>query len=96
MGTGRLFEERVEELVVHDASLGVIPDQRPDRVLGLRETNNIRDLLEQRSQSHGDDNTGKLRDIVPHTPFKPQPNPLLFPFLVVEAKSDTSKNSFSV
>lgn len=95
MGTSRLFDDRCEELVVHSTSLGALPNQRPDRIVGLSETNNINELLEQPPQPHSADSVRKVRDLVLCSPFKPQSSPLLFPFLVLEAKSDSAQSSFS-
>ncbi len=90
-----MFEERIEETIVHHDTEEELPKQRPDRMIGLRETNNIRQLLNQPPRGLPDTNEQKLRDLVRCAPFKWQSSPLLFPFLVLEAKSDSTPASFS-
>lgn len=67
----------------------------PDRVYGLQATRNFQKLLSEPA-------VGSSLDGKPHTigerittsPFKEEVDPLLFPFLIVEAKSAKSPNSF--
>ncbi|KAK5167487.1 uncharacterized protein LTR77_007186 [Saxophila tyrrhenica] len=94
IGISRIFEERVEETIVHDASLGELPKQRPDRVIGLRETKNIRHLLDQPPRGHPGTQARDIRGLVRCAPYKWQSSPLLYPFLVLEAKSDVAPTSF--
>ena len=85
----------MEDTVVHLDPPSELPKQRPDRTIGLRETRNIRDLLNQPPRFRPDSSVPKVRDLVRCSPFKWQLNPLLFPFLVIEAKSDSAQDSFS-
>jgi hypothetical protein len=65
--------------------------EKPDRVYGLRRTNKLQRLLlctNNRCE-------GKLiGDVVKTSPFLADGDPVLFPFLVLEAKSDKSADSF--
>lgn len=93
-GIGKLFDDRVEEWIVHDTSASALPRQRPDRILGLRETAKIRMLLDQSPRDLSYNDARKIRDLLQCSPFKWQPDPLLFPFLVLEAKADSAQDSF--
>ncbi|KAF7179454.1 hypothetical protein CNMCM7691_008387 [Aspergillus felis] len=96
IGTNPLFDDRAQEFVVYDELLrSQLPKQGPDRVLGLQNTRNLDslllspvrpDLAKQRDDT--------VSDILKTTPFKSQADPLLFPFLLLEAKSETSSSGF--
>lgn len=75
--------------------LSNLPELRPDRFIGLRETRNIRQLLEQPARFLLSGNADRVRDRVRSNPFRDQSIPVLFPFLVLEAKSDSAGVSFS-
>jgi hypothetical protein len=68
--------------------------RKPDRVFGLRETNNFERILD-RVPVHSSDKLATIRDSVRITPFKEAERPLLFPFLVLEAKSESSTDGFT-
>lgn len=80
---------------MHEDRAGDMPRQRPDRVVGLRETKNLRMLLDQPQRTHPSSDVRKLRDLIRSSPFKWQPDSLLFPFLILEAKTDLTHNNFS-
>jgi hypothetical protein len=64
--------------------------RRPDRILGFRETNSFRRLLDQSNQnaiSLYDDEINKIGQLIDGTVLKHKGNLLLFPFLIIEAKS---------
>jgi len=72
-----------------------LPKQEPDRVYGLRATRNFQKLLSKQainSLTSGERLT--IGEIVRTSPFKEGVEPLLFPFLVLEAKSEKSANGF--
>lgn len=73
----------------------MLPKQQPDRVYGLNQTTNFDKLLSQHVLSD-DASTSRttVRAAVRTTPFKEGVEPLLFPFLVLEAKSEKSLNGF--
>jgi hypothetical protein len=85
IGTNPLFEDRVEELVILDGHQGLGPPtmempkwKKPDRIYGLRQTTNFETVLLT------------LRQPVRTNPFEDMIEPLLFPFLILEAKSERS------
>lgn len=82
-----LFSERAEEFIVHEDV--ALPKQRPDRVYGLRKNKLFGSLLKAQSASGR-----QVRDIVKCSPFKEAREILLFPFLIIEAKSAKGPDSF--
>jgi hypothetical protein len=96
IGTNALFEDRTQELIVHDPELrSLLPKHEPDRIYGLQATRNFADLLSR--PIPGPAPPGEaiiLGDLVRSSPFKGESDPLLFPFLVLEAKSESSANGF--
>lgn len=64
-----------------------LPERKPDRIIGLSPTKNL-----QRELSKLDD--GNIEETLRSSPFRKGPDPLLFPFLVLEAKSSTSRDGF--
>ena len=94
MGTNKLFEDRIDEVVLHSGPLEKILHQKPDRIVGLRETTNIRDALDRPRSSESDSSVLTVRDLVRSSPFKRQTTPV-FPFLALEAKSDSAQRSFA-
>jgi hypothetical protein len=83
-------------VIIHDPLLrSQLPKQEPDRVYGLQETNNFEKLLSSPVPSTpGCDADITLRELVRSSPFKDGVEPLLFPFLVLEAKSGKSSSGF--
>jgi hypothetical protein len=90
-----LFSDRAEQKIRHDPPLPVTPQPEkkkhyevPDRIYGLKETDNFKLILDS------DDKRGatttpsmSLRETIEVSPFKPEGKPLLYPFLIIEAKS---------
>lgn len=96
IGTNPLFDDRAQELIVHDLALqSELLKQHPDRVYGLQATRNFQDLL-SRSMPRTSNRTDPITvgDIIRSSPFKAESDPLLFPFLVLEAKSESSPCGF--
>jgi hypothetical protein len=95
IGTNPLFSDRIQESIVYDPLVrSRLPKQQPDRIYGLSQTKNFDKSLSQPVIS---DDTGiprTVRDVVKITPFKESVEPLLFPFLVVEDKSEKGPNGF--
>jgi hypothetical protein len=96
IGTNLLFDDRTQEVIVHDQTLrSELPKQEPDRIFGLQATRNFEDLL---SRSIPSTTAGTapatVGNLVRSSPFKSESDPLLFPFLVLEAKSESSSNGF--
>lgn len=84
----------MDEQVIYEDEDVELPTQRPDRIVGLRETNKMRILLDQPPRLLSESDARNIRDLITHSPFKRQQNPLLFPFLALEAKSDSAPMSF--
>lgn len=80
-----LFDNRAEEMVMYNplVSLHDVP-RKPDRVIGLKKTRAFANLLE----------ASNLSDDIKSTPFVESQDPLLFPFLVLEAKREKSSDGF--
>lgn len=83
----------MQDVVVHDDPQS--KKRSPDRVFGLRNTRNFEDYLSQPFLHRPTGTAGpEVRDLVRTTPFKEQSEPLLFPFLLLEAKSESSSAGF--
>lgn len=89
-----LFSDRAEVMIKHNPPIVISSQPRkvqhselPDRVLGLRQTDNLRFLLDSVDKRHMGYSNASLRDSIEHTPFGLEPEPLLFPFFMIEAKS---------
>lgn len=98
-GLNPLFSDRAQEVVLHDAPLqSELPKKgHPDRVYGLRATKNFERLLKElsiRMEPHSTGDRG-LQDLKT-SPFRQDGDPLLFPFLVLEAKSEKGADSFGL
>lgn len=89
IGLSPLFSDRVEELVEHEQSvrLALARQEHPDRVYGLRQTTNLERALCSSSRHVPADGGPILVNGIRITPFKQGGEPLLFPFLILEAKS---------
>lgn len=88
-GTSLLFDDRVEEPVVLGAKHHGLPKKIPDRVFGLRLKGQLENLVT--TLTNKTKNFGQPFEC---TPFRLATNPPVFPFLVLEAKADSSKNGF--
>jgi len=85
-------------MVVHDNTVGVELSklkQEPDRVFGLRLTRNFQDIL-SRPVPSSSDRSGytTVGQLIRTSPFKSEGDPLLFPFLILEAKKESNSNGF--
>lgn len=91
-----MFDDRTQEVIIHDPLLrSKLPKQEPDRVYGLQETNNFEKLLSTPvPNALANDANVTLRELVRNSPFKDGVEPLLFPFLILEAKSGKSSSGF--
>jgi hypothetical protein len=85
-GVSLIFEDLVEEVVFLDARLRELPKKKiPDRIFGLKVTKNIEEVITEIAASEQGWEC---------TPFGSAANPPIFPFLLLEAKSDSSRNGF--
>ncbi|QKX59465.1 uncharacterized protein TRUGW13939_06599 [Talaromyces rugulosus] len=96
IGMNTLFDDRAQEFVIHeDLIKSQLPKQGPDRVFGLQNTRSFDKLLSSPVRPDLANTPGDtIADILKTTPFKTQADPLLFPFLVLEAKSEGSASGF--
>ncbi|KAK4235994.1 hypothetical protein C8A03DRAFT_36126 [Achaetomium macrosporum] len=90
-GLNQLFIDRSDDFVIHPPKLAeqLPQEQKPDRVYGLRQTRIIEDLLLKRLPDGA-----LLEDILHKQPHSTSGQALLFPFLVVEAKSGTAPDDW--
>ncbi|KAH9209820.1 hypothetical protein DL95DRAFT_449142 [Leptodontidium sp. 2 PMI_412] len=107
VGLNQIFGHREDEQVRLDRAVATKLHkdiQKPDTIFGLRETRNIENLLHDTKKrelelERGEDNQDKqlheLLDPSPITqPISQKGDKLLFPFLVLEAKSGTSDSDW--
>ncbi|KAL5341914.1 hypothetical protein BJX70DRAFT_405308 [Aspergillus crustosus] len=95
-GVNEIFSDRAETAVHYEPSLPIQVGRRskkkyelPDRVYGLNETRNLTQLLAStNTRAPVDSDLRLIRDTIEASPFKSDRTPLLFPFLLLEAKSD--------
>ena len=88
-----LFDDRADEEIEHESQIEKIlkKGKRPDRLLGLRVTGRLDRILNQ-TEGPQEDSIGNS---IKTSPFRDGCEPLLFPFLVLEAKSEKSTDAFS-
>ncbi|KAJ5263549.1 hypothetical protein N7478_011154 [Penicillium angulare] len=94
-GINMLFSDRAEEKIRHDPPLPVTSQsgkerhyEMPDRVYGLKQTDNFKLLLDSDDKRDTRATPSRsLRETIEVSPFKPEGKPLLYPFLIIEAKS---------
>ncbi|KAL4919236.1 hypothetical protein BDW62DRAFT_179704 [Aspergillus aurantiobrunneus] len=94
-GINMLFSDRAQAAIKHKEPIPIRAKRKndqaseePDRVYGLRETESFRkvlDSIDRRDASDG--NLKRLRETVEACPFHDESDKLLFPFLILEAKS---------
>lgn len=103
VGLNKLFIYRTDDTVIHPEELRVeLPQtQKPDRTYGLRQTRNFENLLfkPMGADCFIKDHLENGCSIVDHLQEQPHDNgdgePLLFPFLVVEAKAGNASDDWS-
>ncbi|KAF5263302.1 hypothetical protein FOXYS1_5951 [Fusarium oxysporum] len=84
-GISPLFDDRAEEAIIYSSELRAeLPkrEHRPDRVFGLQVTERLCRLL-----NYAED--------IRSSPFRLDGDPLVFPFLVIEAKSEKGSDAFT-
>ncbi|KAL5615818.1 hypothetical protein FOBRF1_004566 [Fusarium oxysporum] len=84
-GISPLFDDRAEEAIIYSSELRAeLPqrEDRPDRVYGLQVTERLSRLL-------------LAAENVRSSPFRQDGEPLVFPFLVIEAKSEKGSDAFT-
>ncbi|KAF4946513.1 hypothetical protein FGADI_11151 [Fusarium gaditjirri] len=84
-GISPLFDDRAEEAIIYSDDLRAeLPkrEDRPDRVYGLQVTERLSRLI-------------LAAESVRTSPFRQDGDPLIFPFLVIEAKSEKGSDTFT-
>ncbi|KAJ5593172.1 hypothetical protein N7537_010076 [Penicillium hordei] len=93
-GINMLFSNRAEAAIKHYPALEIAAQpgrlkkyEAPDRVYGLKQTDNFKILLDSiDSRSLMTSTRRTLRETIEYSPFSPEGEPLLYPFLIMEAK----------
>ena len=90
-GLNPIFSDSAEEVVEHEelVQLALAKQEHPDRIYGLQQTTSFEAALYSPSKRHcrADGRPMLVGETVRFTPFKQFGEPLLFPFLILEAKS---------
>ncbi|KAI9881087.1 MAG: hypothetical protein M1830_008245 [Pleopsidium flavum] len=98
VGTNPPFSDRAQELIIHEPILkSELPKQeQPDRVYGLQQTKNFEKLLSEPVVPSIDSNVVRkpVGETIKSSPFPEDGEPQLFPFLIVEAKSEKGHDGF--
>ncbi|OQD90679.1 hypothetical protein PENANT_c001G02842 [Penicillium antarcticum] len=103
-GINMLFSDRVKATIKHYPALEVAAQpgrlkkyEAPDRVYGLKQTDNFKILLDSTDRRSLVASTRRsLRESIEYTPFGPEGEPLLYPFLIMEAKTSNGASRAEV
>ena len=96
-GINPLFDCQIDEAIVYPPMLQSQlsrREERPDRVYGLRQTRKLERILglpDKRPSANGQ----CISDTIRSHPFREDMEPVLFPFLILEAKSEKGSDSLS-
>jgi hypothetical protein len=93
-----LFDDGADESIIQNTALQSAmhkKEEKPDRVYGLRLTNRLERLLERTEDKRAAAGGRMIGESIKSTPFRLDGKPIVFPFLVLEAKSEKGKYSFS-
>lgn len=96
-GLNPIFENHAEKAIEYTKEMKRDlrrREQRPDRIIGLYQTRTIERLLEKPDRRHAF-SPKTVGQTIRTTPFRKDRKNVVFPFLVIEAKSETSQSSFS-
>lgn len=89
-----LFDDRVQQIVLYDPQVGLkLPSLSPDRVFGLRKTEAFDKAFDALMSSLG--GCPPIDTVIRCTPFQDCNDPLLFPFLILEAKREKDSSNFN-
>ncbi|KAH8679385.1 hypothetical protein BGZ61DRAFT_457118 [Ilyonectria robusta] len=97
-GINPLFDDRVDEGIVYPPELQRdLPsrEDRPDRVYGLRVTSRLERLLLNAEENPIASKANSTNDGLRSSPFKVDGDPIVYPFLIIEAKSEKGADSFT-
>ena len=90
-GINPIFDDRADEEILYDQGI----KRKPDRVYGLRNTNRLDRLLWHTYDRRPSAGGKLLGESIRSTPFYNEREALRFPFLVIEAKSEKGRDSFT-
>lgn len=91
-----LFNDCASEAIACDIDVRVeISAKKPDRVIGLRSTGKFTRLLAQAEDNRPAFQGQLLQDSLTVSPFQSPRDPILFPFLILEAKNERHGDGFS-
>ena len=84
-GISKIFDSHAEEHIQHNAAIATLRGrgEKPDRIYGLRKTKRFTRLLVRK----GTDSKA-VEDTIRSCPFRKGRAELIFPFLILEAKSE--------
>ncbi|CRG87257.1 hypothetical protein PISL3812_04274 [Talaromyces islandicus] len=90
VGLNRLFIDRSDDMVKHSPPLAdqLPQEQKPDHTYGLRQTRNFENLLLTPLPN------GFVEDLFQNQPHSTSGEPILFPFLVLEAKAGNAADDW--
>ncbi len=92
-----LFDNRAQETIIQEKELqSEMPKkEEPDRVYGLRMTKRLERLLSWTEDKRPASGGRSIGESINSSPFRPDGEPIVFPFLVLEAKSEKGRDGFS-
>ncbi|KAF5004166.1 hypothetical protein FDECE_9304 [Fusarium decemcellulare] len=96
-GISLLFDDRADEAIVYNEELkSQLPkrEERPDRVYGLCRTRRLDRILCMNDKQSGSEGKS-IEETLPTTPFRVDGDGIIFPFLILEAKSEKGSDSFT-
>ncbi|GLA28806.1 hypothetical protein AnigIFM63326_006398 [Aspergillus niger] len=92
VGLNRIFGHREDEIIHHESAVEEeLPRKtKPDAIYGLRQTRNIENLLNDNAciAEPKDDQDMLVHECLGEPPLSEEGDPLLFPFLLLEANAD--------
>jgi hypothetical protein len=97
-GINPIFDDRADEAIVYPPALqSELPkrEEKPDRVYGLRRTKRLERLLLWTEDKRPSAEGRPIGDNLKSSPFRPDGEPIVFPFLVIEAKSEKGADAFT-
>jgi len=93
-GICRLFDDRAEEIIVHGQPK-LPKKEKSDRVYGLRMTERLERLVLWSEDKRPYSNGNSIGQSIRTSPFRSDGEPVIFPFLVIEAKWEKGRDGFS-
>lgn len=95
---GPLSDDRAEEAIKYFSELRAeMPrrEDRPDCVYGLQVTDTLSRLLYSTEDKRSIEGDGLICDNIGSSPFQTQRDPIIFPFILIEAESEKGSDAFT-